>query len=156
MDNISQFINFMNKLYEFSRVFYEYETIPRNYGTEGILYMNEVHTLATVFTNEGITVSEIAELENKTQSAISQKINKLTKKGLIHKERNAVDYKKINLYTTDIGKNACEFHSKLDDNVYRNLMSKMKNCDEKDYEKFIEMLDLMTSDMQRNVELSKK
>ncbi|GAA0177187.1 MarR family transcriptional regulator [Clostridium sediminicola] len=156
MNDISQFIKFIDKLYDFSRVFQEYESIPRNYGTDVKLYMNEVHTLSIVFNNDGITVSEIAEVENKTQSAISQKINKLEKKGLIRKERNPIEYKKINLFATDIGKNICKFHSKLDDTTYRHLISKMKDYDEKDYEKFTKILTIVTTDMQGNIELSKK
>ncbi|NDI77204.1 MULTISPECIES: MarR family transcriptional regulator [Psychrilyobacter] len=150
----------MNKLYYFSHVFQKYEAIPKIYNTETKLYMKEVHTLEKVFDNEGITTSEIATIEKVTQSAVSQKINKLETKGFIEKKRNPDEYKKINLFTTETGKSVCKDHKKHDKSIYMSLIQQLHldefNDNEKMLNKFIEILDTISSDMQKNVERLKK
>lgn len=158
--SLEVFSDFVEQLYFFSRVFQKYEAIPRNYNTETDLYMKEMHTLQKVYDKEGITVSEIATIEHVTQSAVSQKVNKLEKKGFIEKKRDPNEYKKINLFTTDKGKIACQFHKELDRDIYTALMDRLPLGDYPENEtlikKFTEILEDMAGGMQNHIKEYKK
>ena len=62
-----------------------YDSSPRSYGTEDVLYAEECHTLELIGKYEGITITEIARRVGKTKSAISQMVDRLIKKGLLEK-----------------------------------------------------------------------
>lgn len=140
MNDLKLYTKFINKLYDVANAIHQYESMPRKYGTEKMLFMKEAHTLAIIFENPGITSSEIAEMENKTKSCISQRINRLEKKELIRKEKNSTEYKKTNLFLTEEGKTIAMYHSKLDANNYGKVMQSLDSISSQDFKKFIEVL----------------
>ncbi len=143
MNDLKLYTKFINKMYDVSYAIHLYESIPRTYGTEKKLYMKEVHTLAIISESPGITLSEIAEFENKTKSCISQRINRLEKKGLIRKERNSEEYKKTNLFMTDEGAIISDYHAKLDARNYGMVLHHLGEWTEQEFNKFIKLLDIV-------------
>ena len=77
---------------------------PRQYGTEDILYLNEVHTLQFIGEHPGISLSDLGEYTHRTKGATSMMINKLESKGLIRKDSDPEDVRRYALYLTDKGK----------------------------------------------------
>jgi DNA-binding MarR family transcriptional regulator len=105
--------------------------------------MKEMHTIARIYEEPGITLSEIADIENKTRSCLSQRINKLEKKGLIQKIKSQDEYKKTNLFVTDHGRMVAEYHARLDERNYSRVMEHLNKWSEHEFEKYIELLSIV-------------
>ena len=150
MDRYQEFSKLMDTLFEGAIIMNKYESKPRTYGTEIKLYMAEIHLLAIINKTQGLTVTELAEGVNKTKSAITQTANKLEEKGLIQKIRSEIYHKEINLYTTDKGKRACEYHEALDRKNYINVMSKLDEFSVEEFQRFMELFRIITDDMKKN------
>ncbi len=67
------------------------EEEPKYYGTEELLYTNEVHTLKIIAQNEGITQKQLTDKMFRTKGATSVMIKKLEKKGLIIRQEDKMD-----------------------------------------------------------------
>jgi len=151
MDRYDEFSKLMDVLFEGSRVINKYQSKPRTYGSNMKLYMAEMHLLAIIKEKEGLTVTELAEYANITKSAITQTTNKLEEKELIKKIRNEIYHKEINLYTTNKGKNACEYHSKLDRKNYLNVMNKMDDFTVEEFHRFAQLYSIVIDDIKKNI-----
>ena len=135
MNRIEEFSKFVDALLEVTRVMHNYDKRPRCYGTDVELYAAEIHTLDKIYNQEGMTVTELAELTNKTKSAITQLTNKLEKKGMIQKLRNKEYHKEINLYLTQLGKDACKYHKELDESNYIEALKYFDGYEIEDFHK---------------------
>lgn len=144
MDRLAKFAEMMDAFYEGSRIIHRYESQPRKYGTEVDLYMVEIHTLDFILNHEKITVTELANITNKTKSAITQITNKLEKKGMLLKLRNKEYHKEINLYVTELGRDACKHHKSVDTNNYMNVLKHIEDYDIKDFQKCNEIFTIIT------------
>ncbi|HVN59173.1 MAG TPA: MarR family transcriptional regulator [Bacteroidales bacterium] len=76
---------------------------PKDYGSGDLLYLTEVHTIATVGKNEKVNMTTLAEIMGVTRGAISQTIRKLVVKGLIIKS-NSHNLKEFNLMLSRKGR----------------------------------------------------
>jgi len=150
MDRFELFVKMIDAFFEGSRIFSKYYKIPRKYGTGIELYMSEMHTLDLINKNEGTTVTNLANLTNKTKSAITQLTNKLQKKGLINKLRNDDNYKEVNLSLTELGMKTCNFHKSLDEKKYRNAIKYVKDYNEDDLQKCYEIFTIITRTMNKD------
>lgn len=150
MDRLSEYTKLMDALYNSSRVIHKYESKPRYYGTDEPLYMIEMHVLASVFRNEGITVTELAKQTQRTKSAVSQQINKLEKKGFIKKQRNENYHKEINLFTTEKGKEACQYHSELDRKNYSKTLELLNDYTIEEFQRFIRLNNIIIEEMSKD------
>lgn len=137
LDKMKIFRQFMDTLYETSRLINTYESIPRKYGTEDELYMVEVHTLDLIGKHSTITMSEIAEITDRTKSAVSQMVDKLIKKDLALKYRNPNNYRELILELTSKGKVVYEHHDKLDEVEYSKHMRNLEQFTTEDFQTFI-------------------
>lgn len=143
MTNRDSFISLMYKLYDYEQISRDHDSIPRDFGIDQKVYINEAHTLKHIYLNEGVTISELAQIENKTLSALSQKIKKLHKKGLIRKERDVIDYKKFNLYVTKKGKTVCSNKEILDKTFFDNVLEQIQDWASLDYGRVNELIDII-------------
>ena len=150
MDRLEVFGKMIDAFFEGSRIFCKYDNIPRKYGTDIELYMSEMHTLDLINKNEGTTVTNLANLTNKTKSAITQLTNKLQKKGLINKLRNDVNYKEVNLSLTGLGKKTCNFHKSLDEIKFRKAVKYVENFSNDDLQKCYEIFTIITKTMNKD------
>jgi len=152
MDKYNAYKNLVEIIYEGTRVINKYQSQPRNYGTDITLYMAEVHILAMIFEQEGVTVSELAENTNKSRSAITQTVNKLEKKDLVRKERNPEYHKKINLFTTDIGRETCLFHNDLDHTNYEKTLKSLEDFSIEEFERLGKLYRVISDHIKLEIE----
>jgi DNA-binding MarR family transcriptional regulator len=124
----------MELIYEASRLVGKYESIPRKYGTDDELYMMEAHTLDLIGNHHQITTSEMAEKTNRTTSAASQIVDKLTKKGLVVKHRNPNNHRELLIELTSKGRVVYEYHKKLDEEQYGKFLVKLGDFTVEDFQ----------------------
>lgn len=143
MEKEKVFYELMETLYETSRLISSYENIPRKYGTDDELYMIEVHTLNLIGDQIKTNTSEIAELTNRTKSAVSQMVDKLIKKDLAFKYRNPHNYRELTIELTPKGKLVYEYHKKLDQEEYGNHLQNLEQFTTEDFQKYITILNVI-------------
>lgn len=129
----------MDSYNELFRVTNEYESIPKNYSTDEAVYMIEMHTLDAIGKQQGITVSDLARKMNRTKGAVSQKIDKLEKKGFITKEVSKDHFREKNLFLTDKGKQVFDFHKQLDEHFFQLFLGALSEYSEADFQKMIKL-----------------
>ncbi len=69
----------------------ELENRPWHFGTAEILYRSEIFLLELIGDQEGIGVTEAANLLGITKGAVSQTLKKLDAKGLVEKRSDPVN-----------------------------------------------------------------
>ena len=144
MDRFELFTEMMVAFDKGARIIHNYAKTPRKYGTDVELYVSEMHTLDTIFDNEGTTGTNLANITKKTKSAITQMTNKLEKKGLIRKLRNGVNYKEVNLVLTELGKKTCKYHKLLDKKIYQTAIKYVQKYSNDDLQKCCEIFAILT------------
>ncbi|MEK5332932.1 MULTISPECIES: MarR family winged helix-turn-helix transcriptional regulator [unclassified Lysinibacillus] len=143
MDKEKVFYELMETLYETSRLISSYENIPRKYGTDDELYMIEVHTLNLIGDKVKTNTSEIAEITNRTKSAVSQMVDKLIKKDLAIKYRNPNNYRELTIELTSKGKLVYEYHKKLDEEEYGSHLKNLEQFTVEDFQNYITILNVI-------------
>ena len=150
MNRFELFTEMMVAFNKGARIIQDYAKTPRKYGTDVELYVSEMHTLDTIFDNEGTTVTNLANLTNKTKSAITQMTNKLEKKGLLRKLRNDANYKEVNLVLTELGNKTCKYHKTLDKEIYQTAIKYVKKYSNDDLRKCCEIFTTFTQSINKD------
>ena len=99
----------------FERAFHKYaayENQPRDFGVGFPLTQSEIHAIAVVCENEGISLGELAKERAVTKGAMSQLVSRLVAKGLLVKETAEHSASYVSLRPTDLGRKANENHSR--------------------------------------------
>ncbi len=130
MTKIKEALRLLENLYMVERIVTAMEKEPKYYGTEELLYTNEVHTLKIIAQNEGITQKQLTDKMFRTKGATSVMIKKLEKKGLIIRQEDKMDARILRLYLTDKGKTVNEVHLKYDEDKMTELMREVSLSDE--------------------------
>ena len=87
----------------------EYDSLPHYYGSV-VLYQAEAYIVNLVGRHPGITVTQLAEILNKTTSACSQIVRKLRAKGFVEQTRNPGNNRFYNLELTEAGAKVFQAH----------------------------------------------
>lgn len=124
------FAEVMESLYTYYRINSSYQTTPRTYGTEELLYQTDVHIMQTIEHNPGMNLNELAEKTFRTKSAMSVLIKSLVEKGLVKRVRDKDDNRRYVISLTEKGKQIHEFHEKLDDYNYKKILTEMYSRNE--------------------------
>lgn len=140
MNNEKSIYEFMNNLVKVARKIQQFEKKPRTYGTDDLLYIAEVHTLSIIAEVQPINLTDLARLTNKTKSAISQLIDKLSKKDLIIIQKNPKKYREYILVLSDKGKMVYQFHKQLDQKEYLRFFAEHDQYSDEELEKFAQLL----------------
>ncbi len=127
MEREQIFDEFMDILYKTSREIHVYDSVPRKYGTDDLLYMVEAHTIKLIGNKEYIGVTDIANITGKTKGAVSQIVDKLAEKKIIVKEKDPEDNRRLKLSLTEKGQTIYSFHKELDKKNYRLVLDKLNN-----------------------------
>ena len=90
----------------------EYDSLPHHYGSV-VLYQAEAYIVNLVGQHPGITVTQLAEILNKTTSACSQIVRKLRAKGFVEQNRNPGNNRLYNLELTKEGAEVFQAHIKF-------------------------------------------
>ena len=103
------------------------EKKPRQYGLKQLLYPSEIHMLMMIGQNPEAGVTGLAEKAGITKGAVSQTVKKLENKGLIKKQTDPADSKRIVLELTNKGRVAYyaheQYHEETDRDLFRYLNS---------------------------------
>lgn len=146
------FEQFIDLLYDFSRMVQTYDSTARQYGTEDMLFMVEAHTVRMIGREPKITITEIAQKTNKTKSAVSQMIDKLSGKGVLEKIRDPDDNRRYILQLTEKGRMIFEFHEKLDQKNYQKIFDHLEGIDLSDIQAGSKVLSQIVSIPEENLE----
>ncbi|WP_320170224.1 MarR family winged helix-turn-helix transcriptional regulator [Maridesulfovibrio sp.] len=82
-----------------------------DFGTGHRLYPAEIHTIEAIGDSPEITVTRLAERMGVSKPTISERINKLSRKGLVSKGTKAGDAKAVPLCLTESGNAAYKGHA---------------------------------------------
>lgn len=79
-------------------------------GEEMIFYRGEIHMLKLVGDQPGIYISEMARSFNITRAVVAKTVGKLAKRGMLTKEEDPHDKKRLRLFLTEKGQEAYRLH----------------------------------------------
>lgn len=103
-----------DRLYQFVMYYHDYIYSARDYGNGDTIKMVEVHTLSMIESNPGISVSELAQMWNRTKGTVSVNVSALEKKGYIYRQKENGNAKVIHLYPTQKGIELSTLHKAYD------------------------------------------
>lgn len=96
--------------------------IPRNYGTDVIIYRSEIHIIKLIGDYANLHVSEIARKFGVTKGAVSQTLKKLERKGLVEKYLDSTNNTRLLVRLTDKGMKSYlsheKYHKEYDEDMY--------------------------------------
>ena len=92
-----------------------------DFGTGVPLYKTEIHTIRAIGENQGINVTQLAELMGVTKGAESQTIKKLVRKKLVEKTPAHDNAREILLGLTDLGWTGFYNHERFHMEMYDTL-----------------------------------
>lgn len=131
-----------NAVYNFVMLYSGYMAEQHNYGVGIPINMVEVHTLTAIEENPGITVSQLACMWQRTNSALSQTATKLEKKGYIIRRRDPNNARNVHLYATEEGTELSLAHKSYDAlNVTQTLHELSQLCSMEEIDNFFKVLD---------------
>lgn len=125
------------------QIIYKYmetEKISRDYGAGMALTQVEIHTIEDIGNNEGINITELSAIRNKTKGAVSQMIYKLVDKGLVEKSISKNSDSEVSLVLTELGKKAYEGHKEFHHIANDKVFKKLREMDENSYNDLVEVL----------------
>lgn len=100
--------------YRFVSLYQDYMNQTRDYG-DGIQHsMVEMHILAIVCDEPGITVGRVAQQWGRTKGAASQNVTKLEKQGLLVRAKHLSNAREVHLYPTAEGRQLAAMHAAYD------------------------------------------
>ena len=129
MSNITEneiFNNIMESLFTYERIVQSYRNSPRNYGSDELLYMTEVHTIQMIGDFPGLSLNELADKTYRTKSAMSLIIKNLSAKGLVKRKRNKDDNRRYILTLTKEGEEIYKYHQEFDLKNYKEILCGLK------------------------------
>jgi DNA-binding MarR family transcriptional regulator len=109
-------------------------------SAEMTFYRGEIHILKMVGDHPGIFISEIARNFNITRAVVAKTVKKLEKRGLLIKETDNEDQKRLRLYLTDQGWQAHTLHHAYHQQFDRPLFAYLAQLDTKDLQVIREFL----------------
>lgn len=104
----------------------EYDSLPHYYGRV-VLYQAEAYIVNLVGQHPGITVTQLAEILNKTTSACSQIVRKLRAKGFVEQIRNPGNNRFYNLELTQEGTKVFQSHIKFNQECQKKTFDLLKD-----------------------------
>ncbi len=112
------------------RAFSRYKVMdskPRDYGTGYLLYSSEIHAIDMIGRSPDCNITGLSEKLGVTKGAVSQTVNKLAKKGLVEKYRDAGNDKEVYVRLTEKGVKAQQgfedFHNMRDFSLHHYVKS---------------------------------
>jgi len=133
----------------------ELENRPWHFGTTETLYRSEIFLLELIGDQEGIGVTEAANLLGITKGAVSQTLKKLDAKGLMEKLSDPINSLKACLYLTNKGKSAFYAHKhwhETMDGGFKDYFSRLSQENISFLEDFLNQLDAFLDKWQENLD----
>ncbi len=124
-------VKLIRKVTKISGTVYKYQSTPRTYGTEELLYMREAHFIDVLGGGE-LDMGQIAEKLEVTGGAASQIASRLEKKGYIIRKKDASDSRHITCVMTEKAQKALAFHREKDRDAYERFEEFMEEFTEEE------------------------
>lgn len=135
-------------LYEFVDLFSNYENTARNYSSEDLFSMTEVHLLAAIDNRPGVNSTELAAQIRRSKSFVSQTLSKLEREGYILRVSEEKDAKKKRLFVTQKGKQLCKAHSSFDEkNLAKTYRYLLRDCTPEEIASFYKVMQVYNNIM---------
>jgi DNA-binding MarR family transcriptional regulator len=132
-DIAAQFVRVMN-------MYNALEKTPLDFGTNELLYPSEIHTIEAIGKNHGVNVTELGNTLGVTKGAVSQKIARLVRKGLVVKVKAPFSEKEVSLKLTDKGWMAFQGHEKFHMKIYADFIKHIETFSVDEMRRFGEMM----------------
>lgn len=142
----------VENLYKHGRQIRSMENKPRYYGSDMLLYPNEIYTLKAIAQHEGINQTELSEAMFRTKGATSTAVQKLVQKGLVEQRTGGQDLRFSQLYPTPKGMEIHEAHLEYD-LKYVDVLCQRLNLNREDLANVNRVLRLMTNDFSMRTRL---
>jgi DNA-binding MarR family transcriptional regulator len=126
--NQEQLVNLIQRFVRIMNKFNTSEKKPIDYGTGGLLYRAEVHTIEAIGDNPDINITELALYLGVTKGAISQIIDKLVKKGMADKAMVSPGVNEVALNLTEKGMLIYRKHQDHHAEMYKDIAQLMADC----------------------------
>lgn len=124
-------------------VYNTYESKPRTYGSDELLYPREVHAISAIGRNKSIDMGSLAKELGVTNGAATRTVEKLVAKGFVAKRKSPRDNRKYICRLTDKAKEIFAYHEALDNETYAELEMKLSVFSDEDIEKAIRLISLL-------------
>lgn len=98
---------------------------PVDYGTGVKMFLSEMYTLSAIAAKEGINLTELAQYQGVSRSAISQVVIKLEKKGMIVKKQKWDNKKEIILFPSNLGRETIKNFDLTRERIFAVLAEKL-------------------------------
>lgn len=115
----------VDNLYMHGRLMRSAENKPRYYGSDILLFPNEVYTLKAIAQEEGINQTELSEKMFRTKGATSAVVQKLVQKGLVVQVDGETDSRISRLYPTEKGREVYQNHLEYDMRYLEHLSKRL-------------------------------
>lgn len=137
-----QMAELTDEVYKFVKVYNDYATTPRDYGTGKKMNMLSVHIMTSIEEHPGITVTELAERWVRTKGSISQVLKTLDAEGYITRKKEG---KNIRLFPTASGIELSMVHKYYDAIKFKERLAYfLKTCTEAEISAFYKVLNCYT------------
>lgn len=136
----------MEKINYFGLILGRYQSLPRRYGTDTLLYSSEAELIAAIGANEPVTATELAKMKISTPSAISQIVKKLDSKNLLIKDTLEGNRKNIYLRLSEDGREIYEYYRAEQDEKYARYKNKLPSCTCEDLAKSARLINFLTEE----------
>lgn len=129
-------------VYKFASLYNDYMAEKHDYGTGQLINMVEVHTLTAIEENPGITISQLASMWRRTNSALSQTATKLEKRGFITRVKDPNNARSVQLFATPEGVKLSLAHKAYDViDVTSTLQTLVQRCGAEEVDHFFKVID---------------
>ncbi|WP_378952558.1 MarR family winged helix-turn-helix transcriptional regulator [Pelosinus sp. sgz500959] len=123
----------LGSIFRLSKNFFETMKQPNKFGTDSLLYSSEIHTLEMIGKYPGITVTELADRQGISKSALPKIVHKLIQKNLIYRYQETGNKKNILLELTDKGRIAVQHHFEFHETFDSGIMKKINSLAPEEY-----------------------
>jgi DNA-binding MarR family transcriptional regulator len=130
---IDQRKEMLESIFRLSKKFFEAMKQPNKFGTDQLLYSSEIHTLDMIGKHPGITVTELADRQGISKSALPKIIHKLIQKDLIYRYQETGNKKNILLELTRKGRIAVQHHFEFHETFDSGIMEKINLLTPEEY-----------------------
>ena len=97
--------------------FNESDRKARNFGTDTVLHLSEIHLIEFIGDHGGLCVSEIARSTGVTKGAVSQTLKRLERKDFVVKSPDPENHSRTVVSLTEKGRTAYREHGKYHERI---------------------------------------
>lgn len=121
------------------------EKKPCDYGVGCLLHRSEIHTIDAIGRNPQINITDLSNYLGVTKSAISQMVDKLIKKDMLHKTVLSKSDTEVALSLTDKGKQVYKGHTEYHLHFRNDIDQILRTIPDESIETFCEIMNKLNA-----------